>query len=233
MRQQVASVVTPEADLDERDGGDLAGGEGGEIDADLVGVETNRDEEAIAGGDGAAGGGNRGGGEGDEAVGGDGEVDARCLLDAVDGDADRPRDRADDVAHPVAAAGGVVLDQGPGRGRAVAGADALIGGGRLTRGRAGAIVDRIAPQEAVEATAPGLEEGQHLVQVVERADARPGVPTATGIGPAGVAHLPAGAEDDDLGAPLRASGRPQRHREREDDLVESGRLGHRREPFHV
>ena len=85
----------------------------------------------------------------------------------------------------------------------------------------------------MEPTAPGLEEGEHLVEVVERANAGAGVPTAARVGPAGVADLAAGAEDDDLGAPFRAAGRPERHGERKDDIVEAERIGHRQEPLTV
>jgi hypothetical protein len=57
----------------------------------------------------------------------------------------------------------------------------------------------------VQAAAALLEEGDDGVQVVERLDAPAGIPGAARIGPAGVALLRAGAEHDDVGAPLGAA----------------------------
>ena len=78
-------------------------------------------------------------------------------------------------------------------------------GGRRAAGRAGLAVAPVAPAEAVQAAAALLEEGDDGVQVVERLDAVAGVVAAARVGPAGVALLVAGAEHDDLGAPLRAA----------------------------
>ena len=108
-------------------------------------------------------------------------------------------------------------------GGAVAGADRLVGGAGRLRRRARAAIGAVAEAEAVQAPAPFLEEGDHRVQRVERADAEAGVVAPARARPAGVAVLAARRQGDDVGAPHRAAAAAEADVEREADLVEIGR----------
>jgi len=122
----------------------------------------------------------------------------------------------------------VGLDELERQGRAVAGADALIGRAWRLRRRAGERVGAVAEAEAVEPAAPLLEEGDHGGERVERAHAEPGVVASERMRPVRVALLAAGRERDDVGAPARTAAASERYVEREANLVEI--QGHAAEP---
>ena len=106
--------------------------------------------------------------------------------------------------------------------RAVAGADALVERRRRLRRRAGAPVGAVAEAEAVEPAAPLLEEGDHGVQRIERAHAKPGVVAPARMRPAAVAVLAARGQRDDIGAPRRPAAAAEA-----DSRAESGPRGNR------
>ncbi len=84
------------------------------------------------------------------------------------------------------------------------------------------MIEPVAEAEAMEAAAPLLEEGDDGLERGEAAHAVAGIPAAARMGPAGIALLAAGAEQDDVGAPLRPARGAERHVEREGHLVEGG-----------
>ena len=114
------------------------------------------------------------------------------------------------------------FDELEGRARAVADAERLVERRWRALGRAGFVIERIAPAKAVQATAAFLEEGDDGVQIVERFDAVAGVVAAAAVGPARVALFGTRAEHDDVGAPLGAAGGTARNGEGEAGVVEHG-----------
>ena len=66
---------------------------------------------------------------------------------------------------------GVALQQLEGRGRAIAGADLLVGGRDRLRWQAGPVISPVLEAEAVEPAVPRLEEGHDAGEIVRAADA--------------------------------------------------------------
>src|SRR3954462_9299387 len=82
------------------------------------------------------------------------------------------------------------------------------------------MIDPVAPAKAMELAAALLEERHHRLQRIQRLHAIARVIAPARMRPARVARLAAGAEGDDLGAPLWPARAFQRDVEREQDLVE-------------
>src|SRR3954468_243243 len=207
-------------DLDQRDLRDRTGLEGGEVDVELVEVEADRHVEDEAGGDRGARRRDVAWREGDEPGRRVAGESGRALLDPADRDPHAARDGFRDDALIGRVHSTVGLDELERQGRAVAGADALIGRARRLRRRAGERVGAVAEAEAVEPAAPLLEESDHGGERVERAHAEPGVVAPERMRPACVALLAAGRERDDVGAPARTAAASKRNVEREANLVE-------------
>ena len=94
---------------------------------------------------------------------------------------------------------------------AVARAERDVEGARLARRRAGAVVEAVAPAEAVEPPALRLEEVAHGLELGEALHPVARLVLAAPVGPDRVALLGARAQRDDVGAPLGAAARAERH----------------------
>lgn len=103
---------------------------------------------------------------------------------------------------------------------AVADPDHLVD--RRDRGSRGGrgMIERIAPAEAVQASAPFLEEGHHGGERLETLDAIARIIAAPRMRPAGIALLAARAEHNDFGVALRSACALERNVERKQHLVE-------------